>query len=135
MKELRITPDSKGEEIASFAIALHNIVRLPLTMRSLNEKGIRIVDGKVVDYQYTGPILEQVLKENRLIRAIPITGTFRGKSVIVAPIRDDEGNVIAAIGVSDEYGAIDFVECFCSHPIVIDEVEKCLLRKIKKNNE
>lgn len=40
MRELRITPDSKEEEIASFAVALHNIIRLPLAMRSLNEKGV-----------------------------------------------------------------------------------------------
>lgn len=132
MKEFRITQDSKGEEIASFALALYNIIRLPVTMRSLNEKGIRIEDGKIIEYQYTGPILEQALKENRLVRAVPISGKFKGKSVIVAPIRDDDGNVLAAIGVSDTYGAIDFVECFCTHPIVIDEVEKCLLSKINK---
>jgi hypothetical protein len=131
MKELRITPDSKGEEIGPFALAMHNIMRLPLTMRSLNEKGVRIEDGKIIEFQYTGPILEQVLKENRLIRAVPISGTFKGKCVIVAPIRDDEGNVLAAIGISDQYGAIDFIECFCSHPIVIDEVEKCVLSKMK----
>lgn len=132
MKEFRITPDSKGEEIASFAMAMHNIIRLPLTMRSLNEKGVRIEDGKVVDYQYTGPVLEQVLKENRLIRIVPLTGVFKGKSVIVAPIRDDENNILAAIGVSDEYGAIDFIECFCVHPIVIEDVEKCIARKSGK---
>ena len=132
MKELRITPDSKGEDIASFAVVIHNIIRLPLTMRSLNEKGVRIEDGKVVEYEYTGPILEQVLRENRLIRTVPKSGIFKGKSVIVAPIRDDEGSVLAAIGVSDTYGAIDFIDCFCAHPIVIDDVEKCIMAK-KKN--
>ena len=135
MKELRITQDSKEEEISSFAMALHNIIRLPLTMRSLNEKGIRIEDGKIVDHQYTGPILEQVLKENKLIRTVPTHGEFKGKSVIVSPIRDSEGNVLAAIGVSDTYGAIDFIECFCTHPIVIDDVEKCILSKIRKNEQ
>ena len=110
-------------------MALHNIIKLPLAMRSLNEKGVRIENGKIVDYEYTGPVLEDVLRENRLIRAVPTSGAYRGKSIIAAPIRDDEGNVIAVIGVSDTYGALDFIECFCRNPTVVEDVEKCLVKK------
>lgn len=134
IREFKITSDSKGKELISFAMALHNLIKLPLAIRSLNERGIRIEDGKIVDYDYTGPVLEQVLKENRLVRAVPVTGAYRGKSVIVAPIRDDEDNVIAAIGVSDTYGALDFIECFCRNPTVVKEVEKCLLKRRAKSN-
>ncbi len=132
--EFKITSDSKGKELISFAMALHNLIKLPLAIRSLNERGIRIEDGKIADYDYTGPVLEQVLKENRLIRAVPATGAYRGKSVIVAPIRDYENNVIAAIGVSDTYGALDFIECFCRNPGVIKEVETCLVKRRAKSN-
>jgi hypothetical protein len=114
-------------------MALHTLIKLPLAIRSLNEKGIRIEDGKVVDYDYTGPVLEQVLKENRLIRAVPTTGAYKGKSVIAAPIRDDENNVIAAIGISDTYGALDFIECFCRNPTVVKEVKKCLMKRRAKS--
>ncbi len=96
----------------------------------MNNKGLRIEEGKVIDYNYTGPILEQSLKENKMIRAIPTSGDFRGKSVLVSPIRDDEGNAIAAIGISDTYGAIDFMDCFCRNPTLVTEVERCL-NKIK----
>ncbi len=113
---------------------LHNLIKLPLAMRSLNEKGIRIEDGKIINYDYTGPVLEQVLKENRLIRTVPVTGAYKGKSVIAAPIRDDEGKVVAAIGVSDTYGALDFIECFCRNPSVVQEVEKCLMEKREKSD-
>ncbi len=113
-------------------MGLHNLIKLPLAIRSLNERGIRIEDGEIVDYDYTGPVLEQVLKENRLIRAVPTTGAYRGKSVVVAPIRDNENNVIAVIGVSDTYGAFDFIECFCRNPTVVKEVEKCLIEKQSK---
>ncbi len=135
MREFKITPDSKGEDMASFALMLHNIIKLPITMRSLNEKGVRIDDGKIIEYDYTGPILEQVLKENKIIRTIPKTGIFKGRSVIVAPIRDEKENVIAALGVSDTYGALDFIECFCIHSTVIEEVEKCLYKKRDKKHE
>jgi len=39
MREFRITPDSSASELASFALAPHNLTRLPITMRSLNKQG------------------------------------------------------------------------------------------------
>lgn len=74
-------------------------------------------------------MLEQVLRENRLIRTVPKTGVYRGKSVVVAPVQDEEGCVVAAVGVSDAYGALDFIECFCRNPGVVGDVEKCLVEK------
>ncbi len=134
MHEFKISPDSTGKDLEEFAISLHNIIKLPLTIRSLNKRGLRIEEGKIVDHDYTGPIMEQALKENRLIRTVPISGAFKGRSVLVAPIHDDEGNAIAAIGISDTYGAIDFMECFCRNPTVITEVEKCGRHLITNND-
>jgi hypothetical protein len=82
-----------------------------------------------VDDNYTGPVLEQVLKENRLIKTIPKSGAFKGKSVVASPIRDDAGKVVAAIAISDAYGAIDSIECFCRSPSEIKSVEKCIIEK------
>lgn len=129
IREFKITPDSKGEDLASFAMVIHDLIRLPITIRSLNAKGVRVEDGHIIDYSYSGPILEQVLKENRVVQAVPKTGAFKGKSVVAAPIRDDNGNVVAAIALSDAYGALDFIECLCRHQAVIEDVEKCLLKK------
>lgn len=129
IREFKITQDSTGKELAAFALAIHNLIKLPLTMRSLNERGVRIEDGKIMDYNYTGPALEQVLRENRLIRTVPKTGMYRGKSVIAAPIQDADGNVVAAIGLSDAYGALDFIECFCRNPTILEDVKKCLVEK------
>ncbi len=133
MHEFKIGPDSSGLDLKEFALSLHNIIKLPLTIRSLHKKGLRIEDGRVIDDNFTGPVLEKVLKENKLISSVPTDGPFKGKSVLVAPIRDDEGSVVAAIGISDTYGAIDFMECFCRNPTVITEVEKCIMDKRKKN--
>ncbi len=33
-------------------------------------------------------VIEQVLKENMFVRAVPKTGDFKGKSAVVAPIQD-----------------------------------------------
>jgi hypothetical protein len=133
MREFRITTDSKPKDLESFALALHNIVKLPLTIRSLNANGLRIEDGKVIDYDYTGPILEMVLKENKIISLVAKEGPYKGKSVLVAPIRDEEGSAVAAMGISDTYGAIDFIECFCKHTTAIDKVEKCLVKRLQVN--
>ena len=133
MHEFKITPESTGKDLEVFALSLHNIIKLPLTIRSLNEKGLRIEDGKIIDYNFTGPILEQVLNENKSIRTVPTNGPFKGRSVLVAPIRDNEGDVVAAIGISDTYGAIDFMECFCRNPTIVAEVEKCMSDKRYNN--
>jgi hypothetical protein len=39
-------------------------------MRGKTKKGVSVEKGEVVDFEYTGLILEQVLKENRVIRTI-----------------------------------------------------------------
>ncbi len=36
-------------------------------MRSRNKKGVREEKGEIIDLEYTGPVLERVLKENRVI--------------------------------------------------------------------
>lgn len=108
---------------------------MPLTIRSKNEKGLRLEGGRVIDQDYTGPVLEQVLRENKLIQTVPETGAYKCKSVIVAPIQDEGGNVVAAVGLSDTYGALDLFDCLCKNMGVIEEVEKCLIEKHLENKK
>ncbi len=57
---MKLTASSTGEEIESLALAIHQLVNeLPFTMRTKNSKGIRLEEGQVVDYDYTGPILRR----------------------------------------------------------------------------
>ncbi len=98
---MNINASSTGEEIAPMALAIHQLVNgLPLTMRSLNRPGIRIEDGEVLDYNYTGPILEEVLESGEMSHKIPDTGEYKGTPVVVVPIIE-EGQIIAAMGVVD----------------------------------
>lgn len=98
---MKITLSSRGEEIAPMALAIHQLVnKLPLTMRTKNAAGVRIEDGKVIDYKYTGPVLEEVLDKGLKLCKIPKTGPYKGTPVVVVPLIEKE-QVIAAIGVVD----------------------------------
>jgi len=98
---MNLTESSTGEEITPLALAIHELVnKLPITMRTKNSKGVRIEEGKVVDNNYTGPILEKVLKDGKIYNETPAIGPYKGIPVIVVPLI--ENNVItAAIGVTD----------------------------------
>lgn len=98
---MQITSSSEGKEIAPMALAVHQLVnKLPTTMRTQNSNGVRIEDGEIIDYNYSGPILEKVLKEGNIIRDIPEDGAYSGIPVIVVPIKE-ENEVIGVIGIVD----------------------------------
>jgi hypothetical protein len=128
--EIKISKDSNAKELIPIAMGFHELLGLPVTMRSLNKKGVRIERGTVLDNNYTGPVLEQVLQENRTIRAKPRSGAYSGIPVVVAPIRDDKGYAIAAIGVVDVVGTIDLGVMFRDYPDIIDQVQYCLRARV-----
>jgi hypothetical protein len=100
--DITVTADSTGKEIAPIAMTIHEVLMgLPVTMRTLNKRGVRIEKGKVLDHDYSGPILEMALKTNSTIRTVPKTGAYAGIPVTVTTIKNNEGNAIAAIGVVD----------------------------------
>ena len=98
---MQITSSSGSKEIAPMALAIHELVnRLPTTMRTKNSKGVRIEEGKIIDYDYSGPILEKALVDGKEIHEIPTTGIYTGIPVIVVPIIE-EGKVIGVVGLID----------------------------------
>lgn len=108
MNRYVISVDSGPEDLEPVGLALHELLnRLPITVRSARRPGIRIENGFVVDRNYTGPVLEDVIRENRLIKTTPKTGAYRGVPVIVAPVRDSAGDVLTTIGVVDITGIFD----------------------------
>ncbi|MCZ7382394.1 MAG: DUF2111 domain-containing protein [Candidatus Methanoperedens sp.] len=129
-KKIEISADSGPEDIAPFALAIHELLGLPVTMRSLNKKGVRIEKGKILDNNYSGPVLEAVLKENKTIRIIPTSGKYAGIPVIVVPIRNKEGYGIAAIGVVDLVGTVDLGYIFGDYPEVVKQVQECVRARV-----
>ena len=127
---IQISADSRSEDITPFALAVHELLGLPVTMRTLNNKGVRIEKGKILDTDYTGPVLEQVLKENKLIRKIPTSGKYTGIPVVVVPIRNKDGYGIAALGVVDMVGTVDLGHVFGDYPEVVKQVQECVRSRV-----
>ena len=122
MPRIVISEDSKSGDLAPLALALHEIIRLPVTMRSRGFPGIRVEKGEVLDDSYSGPVLEAVISSGKSIRTTPESGAYRGIPVSVAPIVV-EGQAIAAVGVVDVIGTIDIPEVFGAYGDVIKQVQ------------
>ncbi len=98
---MEITSSSVGGELEELALCIHELAgELPLTIRSKKRKGLRVEDGEIIDYNYTGPVLEKVLKTGKTSREIPEKGPYKGIPVIVVPLKE-KGKVICAIGLVD----------------------------------
>lgn len=98
---MKITSSSSGKELENMALAIHELINnLPLTMRTKNSKGVRIEEGEVIDYEYTGPVLEKVLETGQTIHGEPESGPYQGMPLVVVPIKENN-ETIAAIGIVD----------------------------------
>lgn len=122
MAELIISEKSGPADLAPIAIAIHQILGLPVTLRSRELPGVRVEGGKVVDDGYTGPVLEDAMASGKPLRTVPKSGVYKGVPVSVAPIFDREGDVIAAVGVVDVVGTIDIPSVFGAYTEVVREV-------------
>ena len=111
MEQYVISASSTAHDLAPIMMCIHDLLnRLPITARSRDQPGIRIENGKIIDQAYTGPVLEEVLAENTVKRIRPPTGPYRGIPVVVAPVRDGNGEAIGVIGVVDATGIFDLAE-------------------------
>ncbi|MBE0523955.1 MAG: DUF2111 domain-containing protein [Methanosarcinales archaeon] len=127
---ITLTADSTSKEIAPIAKAVHELVGLPVTMKTLNNLGVRVEKGKVLDYNYTGPLLEKALETNKTLKSIPKTGSYTGIPVVVTTIKNNEGYGIAAIGIVDVVGTIDLGTAFGDYPDIVSQVNECLRARV-----
>lgn len=124
MSILKLSEDSGSEEVLPFAKMVHELMSLPVTMRSKNKKGVRLENGKVLDNAYTGPVLEEALSKDCVIHSTPDSGAYKGIPVVVTPIRDLDGNAIAAVGIVDVVSTIDLASVFGNYPQIVRQVEE-----------
>lgn len=111
METYEISAAADARALLPMMMALHELLnRLPVTARSRDRPGLRIENGRVLDDHYSGPVLEEVIAENRTRRVVPETGTYRGTPVVVTPVRDSAGEAIAAIGVVDITGIFELAD-------------------------
>lgn len=98
---MELTASSTGKEMEPLAVTIHQLLNeLPLTMRSKNSRGIRLEEGQVIDYNYSGPVLEKVLEKGEKTSEIPESGPYKGIPVVVVPLIEED-EVIAVMGVVD----------------------------------
>lgn len=111
MEHYTISASSSARDLAPVMICIHDLFgHLPVTARSRDQPGVRVEDGKVIDEAYTGPVLEEVLRENTTLRVRSPGGPYKGIPVVVAPVRDSEGRAICAIGIVDVTGIFDLAD-------------------------
>ncbi|MBN2734778.1 MAG: DUF2111 domain-containing protein [Methanomicrobiaceae archaeon] len=114
--------DSDASDLFPVSMAIHRIIRLPVTARSKEKRGVRIEEGQLISDDYSGPVLEEVIKLNTLLNTTPIKGPYKGVPVIVAPIRDENGEAIGAIGVVDFAGVFDIATLMEHQSVIIKQV-------------
>lgn len=123
MHQYTIAHNSSSDDLEPVLMAIHTIVsRLPVTGKSADKPGIRIEEGKVIDRTYTGPVLEEAIAKNQLIKRRPETGIYKGVPVVVAPLRDRDGEAIGAIGVVDITGIFDLATLMEHQSFILRQV-------------
>ena len=123
MDHYTISADATAEDLLPICMSIHEIVgRLPVTAKARNAPGVRIEEGVVVDHAYLGPVLDEVLSSNMVIKKTPKTGPYKGVPVIVAPIRDTSGESIAAIGLVDITGIFDLATLMEHQTMILKQV-------------
>lgn len=123
MDHSTISVNATAEDFIPVCMAIHEIVgRLPVTARARDTPGIRIEDGVVVDRAYSGPILEEVITTNQVMKVTPKSGPYKGVPVIVAPVRGLGGDVIAAIGLVDITGIFDLATLMEHQTMILKQV-------------
>ena len=123
MSRYILSDQAEATEWIPVCMAIHEMVgKLPVTARSLEKRGIRIEDGVVVDDDYSGPILEEVLAAGEIRKVTPSTGQYKGIPVIVAPRKDDTVKTIAGIGLVDITGIFDLATLMEHQSTIIRQV-------------
>ena len=123
MNRYIISSGSSADDLLPVGMALHEMLnRLPITARSKEQPGIRIESGVIVDRFYSGPVLEQVLQENKVMKVTPKSGPYKGVPVVVSPIRDGSGNAMVAIGIVDITGIFDLATLMEHQALILQQV-------------
>jgi hypothetical protein len=123
MHRYTLSCSAEAADLEPIVIAVHELIhRLPVTAKSRDKDGIRVEDGRVVDRQYNGPVLLEVIAKNQTIQVTPTSGAYKGVPVTVTPIRDKDGNAIGAIGVVDITGIFDLATLMEHQTAILKQV-------------
>ncbi len=123
MHRYTLSANAEAGDLEPLVLALHELLhRLPVTAKSRDRPGIRVEDGRVIDRNYTGPVLEEVIRANQLMKTRPLSGAYKGVPVTVTPLRDRDGAAIGAIGVVDITGIFDLATLMEHQSAILKQV-------------
>ena len=123
MNRYTLSCSAEAADLEPVVLAVHELVhRLPVTAKSRDKDGIRVEDGRVIDRHYNGPVLLEVIEQNRTIQVTPSSGAYKGVPVTVSPMRDKDGNAIGAIGIVDITGIFDLATLMEHQSAIIRQV-------------
>jgi hypothetical protein len=123
MHRYTISASAEADDLEPLVLAVHELLhRLPVTAKSRDRPGIRIEDGRVIDRKYHGPVLEEAIRTNQLIRTTPLSGAYKGVPVSVMPLKDSEGSAMGAIGVVDITGIFDLATLMEHQSAILKQV-------------
>jgi hypothetical protein len=123
MHRYTLSANAEAGDLEPLVLALHELLhRLPVTAKSRDRPGIRVEDGRVIDRNYTGPVLEEAIRANRLVKTRPLSGAYKGVPVTVTPLRDSDGTAIGAIGVVDITGIFDLATLMEHQSAILKQV-------------
>ncbi|MCD1294836.1 hypothetical protein CUJ83_07470 [Methanocella sp. CWC-04] len=110
---MTISPDVPGIGLASLAMCLHNLIgRMPVIIKSRLGEGVMVEDGAVNDGEQLCNELDCALFDDMgdVIRTNVNMGKHTGLPIFISPVRDREGNNVAAIGIIDTSGMLTLKE-------------------------
>jgi hypothetical protein len=123
MHRYTLSANAEAGDLEPLVLALHELLhRLPVTAKSRDRPGIRVEDGRVIDRNYTGPVLEEAIRANQLMKTRPLSGAYKGVPVTVTPLRDSDGSAIGAIGVVDITGIFDLATLMEHQSAILKQV-------------
>ncbi|MCX6681603.1 MAG: DUF2111 domain-containing protein [Methanoregula sp.] len=123
MHRYTLSANAEAGDLEPLVLALHELLhRLPVTAKSRDRSGIRVEDGRVIDRNYTGPVLEEAIRANQLMKTRPLSGPYKGVPVTVTPLRDSDGTAIGAIGVVDITGIFDLATLMEHQSAILKQV-------------
>ncbi|OPX65468.1 DUF2111 domain-containing protein [Methanoregula sp. PtaB.Bin085] len=123
MHRYTLSCSAEAADFEPVALAVHELVhRLPVTAKSRDKNGIRIEEGRVIDRNYSGPVLLDAIAQNRTIKVTPASGAYKGVPVTVSPVRDKDGDAIGAIGIVDITGIFDLATLMEHQSAILKQV-------------
>lgn len=111
MSAIVISNDTPANMLRYLARSIHRVTGgMPIALKSRNKPGVLIDHDGSVDTGYESEALDCVFADSDVRRVRVETGKYTGMPMMISPIEDTDGHIVAAIGVIDAMGSLSLQE-------------------------